>query len=86
MSAEEIDTPDYDGHVSVEFGGYRLAIEFDPEPLVGSPRSEVVVYGCDCAAAMADGEVRLIHEALGWYLRDRDAKNDQPSLFDGIEP
>lgn len=59
-----VDSPDYDGLVDIPFEHYSFDIRFDRE-------TSVVVFGCDCAAAMSDEIAVQVHAALTKYLTDR---------------
>ena len=75
-----VDSPDYDGLGEIPFNNYKFTIRYS------EGKTSVVVFGCDCAAAMTDDHARQVYALLGEYLRDRDYEAAQPSLFDEVAP
>jgi hypothetical protein len=73
-----IDRADYDGLVKVPFDNYEFRI------LHGDGRTEIVVFGCDCSAVMADDEARQVHAALTKYLRDRELADAQSTFLNEV--
>lgn len=61
-----VDSPDYDGLAEIPFENYEFRI------MHSDGRTEVVVFGCDCAATMTDDQARQVHAALTKYLQDRE--------------